>query len=125
MKRTIMIPAVLLALVAMAILAPAVEAKGGQRIVLRPAGSFPAAKGSAKLQTAGQRELEVEVEHIRRLAGKRVSFWVNSTKIGSSRVSGLGAARIDRRGSSFPAVGTGTKITVKTAAGGKIVSGRF
>lgn len=85
MKRSTMIPVVLVALVAMAILAPTVQAKGGTRIVLNPTSSFSGTKGSAKHQAAGQRELEVELEHVRRLAGKRVSFFVNSTKIGSSR----------------------------------------
>lgn len=124
MKRSLMIPLVLASLVAMAIMAPAVQAKGGTRIVLKPTSAYPSAKGKAKYQNAGQRELEVEIEHIRALAGKRVSFFVNSTKIGSARVSALGAARVDRRGASFPTIQSGTKIKVKTA-GGTIVSGRF
>jgi hypothetical protein len=125
MKRRFMIPLVLVALVASAMLAPTVEAKGGTRIVLKASPSFPGAKGKAKFQTEGQRELEIEVEHIRRLAGKRVSFFVNNTKVGTSRVNALGAARVDRRGSSFPAVSAGTRIKVKTSGGKLIVSGRF
>lgn len=125
MKRSLMIPVVLVALVAMAIMAPTVQAKGGTRIVLKPTSAYPAAKGKAKFQQTGQRELEVEVEHIRRLAGKRVSFFVNSTKIGSGRVSALGAARVDRRGATFPTIQSGTMIKVKTAGGATIVSGRF
>ncbi len=125
MKRTFLISAVLAALVAIAFTAPAVQAKGGTRIVLKPAGSFPGAKGKAKFQVTGQRELEVEVEHIRRLAGKRVSFFVNSTKIGTARVNGLGAARVVRRGANFPGIQSGTRIKVKTAGGATIVSGRF
>jgi uncharacterized membrane protein len=125
MKRSMMIPVVLFALVAMAIMAPTVQAKGGTRIVLNSTSAFSGAKGSAKYQAAGQRELEVELEHVRRLAGKPVSFFVNSTKIGSSRVSALGAARVDRRGSTFPAVRAGTVVKVKTAGGKTIVSGTF
>jgi len=64
------------------------------------------------------------IEHIRRLAGTRVSFFVNSTKVGTSRVSALGEARVDRRG-NFPAVQSGTMIKVKTAGGRLIASGRF
>lgn len=120
-----MIPVVLFALVAMAIMAPTVQAKGGTRIVLNPTSAFSGAKGSAKYQAAGQRELEVELEHVRRLAGKRVLFFVNNTKIGSSRVSALGAARVGKRGSTFPAIRAGTVIRVKSAAGKTIVSGRF
>jgi hypothetical protein len=125
MKRTWIITAVLAALVATAILAPAVQAKDGTRIALKASNAYPGASGKAKFQTAGQRELEIEVEHVRRLAGKRVNFFVGSTKVSSARISGLGAAQINRRGSSFPAVRAGTVIKVKTARGATIVSGRF
>jgi len=126
MKRTFIISAVLAALVAIAFTAPAaVQAESGTRIVLKPSSAFSGAKGKAKYQVTGQRELEIEIEHIRRLAGKRVSFFVNSTKIGTSRVNGLGAARVDRRGSNFPAIKSGTRIKVKTVGGALIASGRF
>jgi opacity protein-like surface antigen len=126
MKRTVILTVSLLALAALAVAAPAVQAKGGgTRVALKPGASFPGASGKAKFQNEGQRELEIEVEHVRRLAGKRVNFFVNSTKVGSARVSGLGAAQINRRGASFPAIKAGTRVKVKTAAGKLIVSGRF
>jgi hypothetical protein len=128
MKRTLMIPFVLVALVAAAMIAPSVQAKGGKdgtRIVLRPTSAFSGAKGSAKSQVEGQRELEIEVEHVRRLAGKRVNFFVNSSKVGSARVNGLGRAQIIRRGATFPAIKAGTRIKVKTTGGATIVAGRF
>jgi opacity protein-like surface antigen len=127
MKRTVILTVSLLALAALAVAAPAVQAKGGpgQRIALKSSGAFPGASGKAKFQNEGQRELEIEVEHVRRLAGKRVSFFVNSTKVGSARVNGLGAAQVNRRGASFPAINAGTRIKVKTTAGKLIVSGRF
>jgi hypothetical protein len=127
MKRTVILTVSLLALAALVVAAPAVQAKGGPgtRIALKSSGAFPGASGKAKFQNQGQRELEIEVEHVRRLAGKRVSFFVNSTKVGSARVNGLGAAQVNRRGASFPAINTGTRIKVKTAAGKLIVSGRF
>jgi hypothetical protein len=125
MKRTLTISLALVAFAALAFAAPAVQAKGGTRIVLKASASFPGASGKAKLQNEGQRELEIEVEHVRRLAGKRVNFFVNSTKVGSARVSGLGAAQVNRRGASFPAIKAGTRIKVKTAGGATIVSGRF
>jgi hypothetical protein len=126
MKRTF-IPLAVLALAALALAVPAVQAKGGPgtRIALKSASAFPGASGKAKFQNQGQRELEIEVEHVRRLAGKRVNFFVNSTKVGSARISGLGAAQVNRRGASFPAIRAGTRVTVKTAAGRMIVSGRF
>jgi len=127
MKRTVILSVSLLALAALAVAAPAVQAKNdpGTRIALKSAGAFPGASGKAKFQNRDQRELEIEVEHVRRLAGKRVNFYVNSTKVGSARVNGLGAAQINRRGASFPSVGAGTRIKVKTAAGKLIVSGSF
>jgi hypothetical protein len=126
MKR-MFIPIAVLALAALALAAPAVQAKGGpgKRIALKASSAFPGASGKAKFQNEGQRELEIEVEHVRRLAGKRVNFFVNSTKVGSARISGLGAAQINRRGSAFPAIHAGTRVKVKTAGGAIIVAGRF
>ena len=126
MKRTF-IPFALLVLAALALAVPAVQAKGGPgtRIALKGSSAFPGATGKAKFQNEGQRELEIEVEHVRRLAGKRVNFFVNSTKVGSARISGLGAAQVNRRGSAFPAVHAGTRVKVKTTAGTTIVAGRF
>jgi len=99
MKRTVILTVSLLALAALAVAAPAVQAKGGPgtRIALKSAASFPGASGKAKFQNEGQRELEIEVEHVRRLAGKRVSFFVNSTKVGSARRRSPAAARASRR----------------------------
>ena len=127
MKRTVILTVLLVALAALAVAAPAVQAKGGPgtRIALKSAPAFPGASGKAKFQNEGQRELEVEVEHVRRLAGQRVNFFVNSTKIGSARVSRLGAAQVNRRGAGFPAINAGTRVKVKTAAGKPIVSGQF
>jgi hypothetical protein len=125
MKRSWIITGLLTALLGAAVLAPAVQAKGGTRIALKASSAFPGASGKAKFQTEGQRELEIEVEHVRRLAGKRVNFFVNSRKIGSARISRLGAAQITRRGAAAPAVRAGTVIKVKTAGGVKIVSGKF
>src|SRR4029450_3108258 len=127
MKRTVILTVSLLALAALAVAAPAVQAKGepGIRIALKSAGPVPGASGQAKFQHQGPGELEIEVEHVRRLAGKRVNFFVNSTKVGSARVNGLGAAQVNRRGASFPTIDAGTRIKVKTAAGKLIVSGQF
>lgn len=126
MKRTF-IPLAVFALAALALAVPAVQAKGGPgtRIALKSASAFPGASGKAKFQNEGQRELEIEVEHVRRLAGKRVNFFVNSAKVGSARISGLGAAQVNRRGAGFPAIHAGTLVKVKTTGGKLIVSGRF
>ena len=126
MKR-MFIPLAVLALAALALATPAVQAKGGPgtRIALKAASAYPGASGKAKFQNEGQRELEIEIEHVRRLAGKRVNFFVNSTKVGSARISGLGTAQINRRGSAFPAINAGTRVKVKPPGGATIVAGRF
>ena len=124
MKR-MFIPLTIVALAALALAAPAVQAKGGTIIALKASSAFPGAKGKAKFQVEGQRELEIEVEHVRRLAGKRVNFFVNAKKVGSLRINGFGAAELNLRGSRAPAVRSGTRISVKTAGGTLIVSGRF
>ena len=103
MKR-MLIPLAIVALAALALAAPAVQAKGGTIIALKASSAFPGAKGKAKFQVEGQRELEIEVEHVRRLAGKRVNFFVNAKKVGSLRINGFGAAaaqppRLPRPGS--------------------------
>jgi hypothetical protein len=115
----------------LAVSVPQVLASGGPgtRIVLRSAKAFPAAKGSAKFKaTAEERELQVEVEHIRRLAGKRLVFVVGGKKLASAKVNRFGAAEINRnsqRGQFVPAVRAGTSVKVKTAAGALIVRGSF
>lgn len=126
MKRAF-IPLTIVALAALALAAPAVQAKGdpGTIIPLKASSAFPGAKGKAKFKTDGQRELEIEVEHLRRLAGRPVSFFVNSKKVGSLRLNRFGAAELNLRGSRAPAVQSGTRISVKTASGRLIVSGRF
>ena len=93
---------------------------------MKSAKAFPAAKGAATFKaTPGERELEAEVEHLRRLAGKTVTFYVAGTKLGSDRVGALGAAHIARRNGAVPAVQAGTVVSVKTAGGFLIVKGSF
>jgi len=126
MKRIITLLAA--AALALAVSVPAVLAKGGDgtRIVLKPAKAFPAAKGSATFKAKpGERQLEVEVEHLRRLAGKRVTFFAGGTKLGTARIGVLGAAQLERRNSAVPAVNAGTAVSAKTAGGVLIVRGSF
>ena len=116
------------AALALAVSVPAVLAKGGDgtRIVLKASTAFPAAKGSAKFKaTAEERQLEVEVEHLRRLAGTRVTFVVGGKKLGTARIGALGAAQLERRNSAVPAVRAGTVVSVKTAGGTLIARGSF
>jgi hypothetical protein len=99
---------------------------GGTRIALRSAKAFPAAKGSAKFKAKpGERELEAEVEHVRRLVGSTVTFYVAGKKLGSAKVGALGAAHIERCNGAVPGVRAGTVVSVKTAGGVLIVKGSF
>src|SRR5689334_24488862 len=114
MKRSFLIT-----ILALAVAIPAAAfASGGEgtRIALNPSKSFPAAKGSAKFKAKpGERELQVEVEHIRRLAGRQVVFVVAGARLGAAKVSGLGAARLNRnseRGQRVPQVKAGTVVKV-------------
>jgi hypothetical protein len=129
MKRITIVLAAAALLLAVSV--PTVLASGGSgtRIVLRAAKAFPAAKGSAKFKaTAEERELQVEVEHIRRLAGKRVAFFVAGKKLGTGKVNVFGVARIERnseRGQFVPPVRAGTNVKVTTATGALVVKGSF
>lgn len=129
MKRITTLLAALALVLAVAV--PAVLASGGSgtRIALKASKAFPAAKGSATFKAKpGERELQAEVEHIRRLAGKHVTFYVAGKPLGTAKVGALGSAHISRnseRGQFVPAVGSGTVVKVKTAARVLIVSGSF
>ena len=118
-------------LVALAVAVPAALASGGDgtRIALKPVKAFPAAKGSAKFKAKpGERELQVEVEHIRRLAGRRVVVVVGGAKLGTAKVNALGAARLSRNselGQRVPQVSAGTVVKVRTGAGTTVVKGSF
>jgi hypothetical protein len=116
------------AAVALAVAVPAVLASGGggTRILLKPAKAFPTAKGSATFKAkAGERELEAQVEHVRRLAGRTVTFYVGGKRLGSAKVGALGAAHIERRNGAVPSVHAGTVVSVKTAGGVLIARGWF
>jgi hypothetical protein len=126
MKRITMFLAAAALVLAVSVPTVLASGGGGTRIVLRPAKPFPAAKGSATFKAKpGERELEAQVEHVRRLAGKTVTFYVGAKRLGSAKVGALGAAHIERRNSAVPAVGAGTVVRVKTARGVLIARGSF
>src|SRR4051812_6105305 len=126
MKRITTILAAALLMLAVAVPTVLASGGGGTRIALRPATAFPAAKGSATFKAkAGERQLEAEVEHVRRLAGRTVTFYVGSKRLGSAKVGPFGAAHLERRNGAVPAVGAGTVVSVKTAGGALIVKGSF
>jgi hypothetical protein len=91
--------------------------------------AFPRATGSAQYQSQpGQRELQIEAEHLKGLVGKRVVFYANGAKFGSATVTRLGIAQIDRnseRGQAVPKITHGSHVSVRTARGGVILRGTF
>ena len=120
------------AVAALTISVPLAVASGGgttTRITLHPSSSFPGATGKAVSKVNGsERELQVEVEHIKSLAGKHVKVFVNGNLFASPLVSSLGAARVERsteNGQSVPSIHAGSTVRVRTAAGTLIVSGTF
>ena len=132
MRRTPLIAA-LIALVAFAaVLAPAAMAKGGgttRTIALHPSVSFPNASGKAVYKVnGGERELQIEVEHIRALAGKHVNVFVNGNQLASPTVNSLGNVNVNRnteRGQFVPTIRTGSTVRVRTLGGTLIASGTF
>jgi predicted PilT family ATPase len=105
-------------------------AKGTKtRIALTASADYPAAKGKATYKVDGsEREFQVEVENIKKLAGKAVNVFVNGVKVGSATVNSLGAARLNLNtnlGNAVPSIKTGDQVQVKTGAGKVIVAGSF
>jgi hypothetical protein len=114
-----------------AALTPAAQAQGGTKLTAKLTGTkaFPGVSGKATFsKEAGQRELEVEIEHAKSLHGKRLTVFVGGKKIGTMVVGQLGNARLDRstqRGQAVPNVTAGTGVSVHTAAGAAVAKGRF
>jgi len=132
MRRTSFITG-LIALVAIAaVLAPAAMAKGGgttRSIALHGSVSFPNATGKAVYKVNGtERELQIEVDHIKVLAGKHINVFVNGNKLASPLVSSLGTINVNRntgKGQFVPTIKTGSTVRVRTLGGTLIASGTF
>jgi hypothetical protein len=99
------------------------------QISLKGSTRYPNASGSAQYQSQpGQRELQIEVEHVRSLAGRHVIFSAAGVTLGSATVSAIGQADVTRNtelGQKVPSIAHGSFVTVRTTGGLLIVSGRF
>ena len=99
------------------------------QIAMKPSSAFPTATGSAQYQSQpGQRELQIELEHLAKLAGRYVSFYANGAKFGVGKVSSVGIVQIDRNtelGQSVPVMNHGSTVAALTSAGVLIASGTF
>lgn len=109
--------------------APALLAAGNSQIALKSSGAYPSAHGTAQYQSQpGQREVQIEIDHIRSLAGRSVNIYLGGAKIGAARVNSRGVAELTRNSElaqRVPRVGTGTSVAVQTSQGVKIVTGTF
>ncbi len=131
MRRTTFI-SVLIACVAMVVVAaPAASAKGGvtRTIALKGSISFPGATGQATSKVKGsERELEIDLQHIRALAGKHVNVNVNGSRLASPLVSSLGHFSVNRNtgaGQHVPVIKAGSTVRIRTLGGTLIASGTF
>jgi hypothetical protein len=99
------------------------------QIAVNPSSAFPTATGSAQYQSQpGQRELQIEVEHLVNLTGQYVSFYANGAKFGVGKVSSLGIVQIASNtelGQSVPWIVHGSTVAVRTSTGVLIASGQF
>lgn len=131
MRRVTIIAALIACLALAASMAPAAVASGGtvRSITLHGSSSFPNATGSAKYKVDGsERELEVEVQHIKVLAGKHVNVFVNGNKWASPLVNSLGTIHVDRstqNGQSVPTIKSGSTVRLRTLGGTLIAGGSF
>ena len=91
--------------------------------------AFPRAAGNAEYErSATDRELEVTVSNVKRLAGKRIVVYVSRVKVGTMVVSRAGRAHREwksERGQHVPYASAGSLLRVRPPGGGLIVSGRF
>jgi hypothetical protein len=98
-------------------------------IALKPGPVYPTATGNSQYQSQGaQRELQVEVDHLKTLAGKKVNVFVNGSRWASPIVSSLGVAQVDRntdRGQSVPSVAHGSTVRIRTLGGTLIAAGTY
>ena len=113
-----------------AVAVPAAQAKGTSiTATLNGSAAFPAVTGKAKFtHEAGKRELEVQIEHARPLAGRRLTVFVAGSRIGTMVVGKLGNAHLNRStelGQAVPHVTAGSGASVRTAAGAIVAKGRF
>ena len=99
------------------------------QVAMKHSAAFPAATGSAQYQSQpGQRELQIEVDRLAKLAGRYVTFYANGAKFGVGKVSSLGIVQIDRNselGQSVPWIVHGSTIAARTSTGVLIASGQF
>lgn len=92
--------------------------------------SYPTATGTAQYQSQpGQREFQVELNHLKSLAGRSVLIRANGANVGWAKVSSTGVVQLTRNtelGQSVPHITRGSTVSVSTGAAGTLIaSGTF
>jgi len=100
-----------------------------RRATLTHSSAYPKATGSATYQAQNtRRELQVELNHLTSLAGKRVTITAGRTRIGTTKVTKAGVVDASWNTESkqkVPSVTKGQAITARTSTGTLIASGHF
>jgi len=90
---------------------------------------YPAASGRSEYESDSDgRDLEVTVTNVIRLAGKRVTVYVSTHKVGTMLVSSTGRAHREwdtERGQAVPAASVGSPVKVRTSSGTLVVLGKY
>lgn len=115
---------------ALAVPAAALATTSDVQIAVKAAPSFATATGSAQYQSqTGQREFQVELNHLKSLAGRSVLVRANGANVGWAKVSSTGVAQLTRNtelGQKVPQITHGSTVSVLTGAAGALVaSGTF
>jgi hypothetical protein len=99
------------------------------QIPMHGSAAYSKANGSAQYQSQpGQRDLQLEVQHVRSLAGKTVVFSAAGMTLGSAKISLNGQADITRNtelGQKVPSIYRSSSVVVRTTDGKLVTSGRF
>ena len=100
-----------------------------KRAALSGSAAFPGVNGEAKWKSKeGERELEVQIEDAKKLAGKRLAVRIDGKLMGHMTVNALGRARLvksTQAGQSVPASVAGKTVKIRTSAGALVASGSF
>ena len=100
-----------------------------KRAALSGSVAFPGVNGEAKWKSkGGERELEVQIQDAKKLAGKQLAVRIDGKLMGHMKVNALGRARLvksTQAGQSIPASVEGKAVNIRTSAGTLVASGRF
>jgi len=115
---------------ALAVPAVAFATTSNLQTAVHAGASFPKATGTAQYQSQpGQSDFQVELTHLKVLAGHTVLIQANGAKVGSAKVSARGIAQLTRNtelGQAVPQIAPGSTVTVVTGAASTLVaSGTF